>query len=404
MGAKILENVKVVGFTAAGVGNIVMKTMAEHGATCVRVESVLRPCILRTAQPFKDGKPGINCGAYFAIYNNGLLSISLNMKHVKTPQVTGRLFEWADVVVENYSPGTMASWGIGYEQVKKVKPDIIMISLSHQGQTGPHQGIPGYGPQLQGVAGLAHLTGYPDHPPSLIGMSYPDFIAPPFGVTAIVAALDYKRRTGKGQYIDASEYEDTLMYLQPVLLDYQVNKRTWTRDGNKVPSAAPHSAFRCKGDDQWCVIAVTTDGQWQAFCDALGEPDWTKFAKFATLRGRKQNEDELNKLVNRWTGDFTPREVMDKLQAAGVPAGAVQNSGEVVQDPQHNARGYFQILDHPEIGPHEYARSNFVLSETPGELKRPAPLLGEHTEYVCRELLNMPSEEFDQLLVEDVFQ
>ena len=404
MVAKVLENLKVVGFTAAGVGNIVMKTMAEQGATCVRIESILRPCILRTAQPFKDGKPGVNRSAYFAIYNNGLLSISLNMKHEKTSQITKRLFEWADVVIENYSPGTMASWGIDYEQAKKIKPDIIMISLSHQGQTGPHRGIPGYGSQLQGVAGLANLTGYPDRMPSLIGMSYPDFITPPFGVTAIVAALDYKRRTGKGQYIDVSEFEDTLMYLQPVLLDYQVNKRVWMRNANKVPSAAPHGAFCCKGDDQWCAIAVTTDKQWQAFCTIMGDPDWTKSSKFVTLRARKQNEDDLNKLVNQWTINYTPREVMDKLQTVGVPAGMFQNSGDVVQDPHLKARGYFQILNHPEIGPHEYVRSNFILAKTPGELKRPAPLLGEHTEYVCRELLHVPSEEFDQLLVEEVFQ
>jgi len=172
MAGNVLEGVKVVGFTAAGVGNMVMKTMAEYGATCIRVESMLRPCILRTAQPFKDGKPGVNRSAYFAIYNNGLLSISLNMKHEKTPLVTRRLFEWADIIVENYSPGTMASWGVDYEQVKKISPEIIMISLSHQGQSGPHSGIPGYGPQLQALAGVVNLTGYPDHPPSMIGMSY----------------------------------------------------------------------------------------------------------------------------------------------------------------------------------------------------------------------------------------
>jgi len=404
MVGNILEGVKVVGFTAAGVGNMVMKTMAEHGATCVRVESMLRPCILRTAQPFKDGEPGVNRSAYFAIYNNGLLSINLDMKHEKTPLVTRRLFEWADVVVENYSPGTIASWGIDYEQVKKIKPEIIMISLSHQGQTGPHRGIPGYGPQLQALAGVVNLTGYPDHPPSMIGMSYPDFIAPPFGVTAIVAALDYKRRTGKGQYIDVSEYENTLMFLQPVLLDYEVNKRIWIRDANRVAWAAPHGTYRCKGDDEWCAIAVETDEQWQAFCNVIGGLDWTKLPKFATLSGRKQNEEELNDLITQWTINLVPHEVMEKLQAAGVPAGAVQNSGDVVQDPQHNARGYFQILDHPEIGPHEYVRSNFILSETPGELKQPAPLLGEHTEYVFLELLNMPPNDFDQLLVESVFQ
>jgi benzylsuccinate CoA-transferase BbsF subunit len=194
------------------------------------------------------------------------------------------------------------------------------------------------------------------------------------------------------------------MFLQPVLLDYKTNNRIWIRDGNRVAWAAPHGAYRCKGDDEWCAIAVETDEQWQSFYNAIGSPDWTKLPKFATLSDRKQNEDELNDLVTQWTIDFTPHEVMEKLQAAGVPAGAVQNSGDVVQDPQHNARGYFQILEHPEIGPHEYIRSNFILSETPGELKQPAPLLGEHTEYVLCELLQMPSDDFDQLLVEGVFQ
>lgn len=404
MAKRVLENIRVLAFTAAGVGPMVCKGMAEHGATVVRVESVRRPDILRQAQPFKDGKPGLNRSGYFAMYNNDVHSMALNIAMPEARAVIERLVKWADVFVENFAPGALSRSKLGYEDVKALNPQIIMISLSQQGQTGPHRSIPGYGSQLEGVSGICHLTGFPDRAPSLVCQSYPDFVAPPFGITAIVAALDYRRRNGVGQYIDVSEYEDTLLYIQTPLVDYNVNGRIMGRAGNKSPNAAPHGAYPCKGQDQWCAIAVTTESEWAAFCKAIGSPAWTKEPKFATLSDRKRNEDDLNKLVGAWTIQRSKLEVQNTLQKVGVSAGAVQNSSEVFADPQLNHRGYIKKLDHPEIGEHEYLRSNFTLSRTPGEISKPAPLIGEHTDLVCREFLGMSEEEYDEGLVQGIYE
>ena len=402
---QVFEGLKAVGFVQAGVGPTTLKILHDHGATVVRIESITRPDNLRVAFPFKDNKPGINRGGFFALANNDKLSIALDMKHPRSKEVAERLVKWADVIVENYAPEVMARWGLGYEDIKKINPGVIMISLSQQGQTGPHHLLPGYGPQLQGLAGLVHLTGWPDRPPVLISRSYPDHIAPRFGQIALIAALDYRRRTGKGQYIDVSEYEDCVHWLAPAILDYTANGRVQTRTGNGCAYASPHGAYPCKGEDRWCVIAVYTDQEWKAFCKVIGDPAWIKEARFSTLLGRKENEEDLDSQVSGWTIHYTADEVMAMMQEAGVPSGVVRNSEEVIdQCPQLKHRHYFWKLNHPEMGEVINIGPNFKLSETPAQLRKAAPLLGEHTEFVCRELLGMSDEEFIELLNDKVFE
>ncbi|TAK31675.1 MAG: CoA transferase [Chloroflexota bacterium] len=403
MGKHIFQGLKALGFCNAGVGTLVLRILATHGATVVRVESESSPDVARTLAPFKDNVPGLNRSYYYNFQNSDKYSLALNMKHPRKDEVTKRLVEWADVLVENFTPGVMAKWNLSYEEVKKINPSIIMISLSMQGQTGPARLQGGYGGLLQSLAGYPLITGWPDGLPNLIDRSYPDFIAPRFGATAVIAALLHRRRTGQGQYIDVSQYEDVIQFEIPVILDWAVNRRLQTRLGNKFPLAAPHGTYRCKGDDRWCAIAVFSDSEWESLCRVMGNPEWTTQPEYASHSARKQNEDELNELVEAWTANHTAEEVMSLMQQAGVKAGVVQTIEDVVEhDPQLKHRQFFWKTEHPECGDILHSRPNYILSKTPSELRMPPPLLGEHTEYVCRELLQMSEDEFTDLLLDDV--
>lgn len=405
MTKRVFEDLKAVGFVYAGVGTFVLRILALHGATVVRVESETRPDNVRTMAPFKDNIPGLNRSYYYNSVNTDKYDLALDMKHPRKDEVTQRLVEWADVLVENFTPGVIARWNLSYEDVKKINPNIIMISLSMQGQTGPARLQGGYGALLQSLVGYPLITGWPDGTPCLIDRSYPDYIAPRYGAIAVIAALLHRKRTGKGQYIDVSEYEDAIQFEIPVILDWVVNQRIQTRMGNKYPNAAPHGAYRCQGDDKWCAIAVFTDEEWKAFCKVIGNPEWTKQAKFSTLLARKQNEDELNELVEAWTVNHTAEEVMSMMQQSGVKAGVVQTVEDVVEyDPQLKHRHFFWTLNHPECGETIHNRPNYLLSKTPSELRMPAPLLGEHTDYVCKELLEMPEDEYISLLLDGVLK
>jgi len=360
--------------------------------------------INRAAAPYKDNIPGINRSGVWAAYNSNKLGMSLNLSHPKGIEVAKRLVAWSDVVGENFVPGVMERWGLDYGELKKVKSDIIMYSSSNLGQTGPLASQPGYGGQLVAYAGISHLTGWPDRMSVDPYGAYTDFIAPRFLVAAVLAAVDYRRRTGKGQFLDLSQIEVGIHYIAPVILDYTVNKRIETRDGNRCPYAAPHGAYPCQGNDRWCAIGVFSDEEWNALCQVMGNLEWTKEARFATLLGRKENEEELNESLGEWTRGFTAEEVMEKLQAAGVPAGVVKNAADIQDDPQLAHRHYYWQLEHPEIGMHYYEGPGFALSKTPAEIRMPAPLLGQHTEYVCREILGMSDEEFVDLSNQGVFE
>ena len=294
--------------------------------------------------------------------------------------------------------------GISYNNLVKTKPNIIMYSTCQQGQTGGRSKIAALGTQLVGLSGFTHLTGWPDRGPTGPYGPYPDTCAPPIGAAAIAAALDYRRRTGKGIHIDLSQYEATINFQAPVILDYTVNKRIQNAQGNRCSYAAPHGAFPCQGDDRWCAIAVFTDEEWQALCNAMGNPEWVRMPKFATLLQRKENEDELEQRLAQWTIDYPAEEIMYKLQEVGVPAGVVENAEDVQNDPQLAHRHYYWELDHPEIGKHHYEGPPFRLSQSPPELNKPAPCLGQDTEYVCANILGFSDELFSELSADGVFE
>ncbi|MFH0960405.1 MAG: CoA transferase [Pseudomonadota bacterium] len=359
---------------------------------------------MRVSQPFKDKVPGLDRSGWWTDYNSDKYSLALNMRHSKAIDVLKRLIVWCDVFIENFAPGVVEKWGVGYEQVKKLNPGLIMLSANMQGNTGPHAHHPGLGTNLAGLSGFYEVLGWPDRQPVYGYGAFTDFMAPSLGIAAICAALIKRRRTGKGEYIELSQLECGLQTLDPALLDYTVSGRVQSRMGNRHHSYAPYGIYRCQGEDRWCAIAVTNEGEWKNFCLAVGRPEWVSDQRFRTFPDRKKNEDELDRLIGEWTINFTPEIVMYTLQDKGVPAGVVRTPPELFDCPQLIHRKFLRYLNHPVMGRHVYQSYAFRLSKTPSRFEMPGPCLGEHTAYVCNELLGMSDEEFAALYAEGVFE
>ena len=394
-----LEGLKVVDFSWVFTGPIVTKFLGDHGAEIVKIESATRPDGTRVFTPFKDGQMGLNRSGVFANYNSSKYSININLREPRGKEVVKKLVQRADIVLETFGPGTMQKLELDYDRLKQVKPDVIMLSMSMVGQYGPHSNQPSFGQVLQATNGFVHLLGWPDREPSLPVAAYTDFIAPWYVLLTLMSALDYRRRTGKGQYIDLAMLECSVHPASHVVMDYAVNGRIQNRMGNRCPGAAPHGVYPCKGTERWIAIAVFSDEEWQALCKAMGNPEWAGAPKFDTLLNRTENQDELDGLMAKWTKDFTPEELMTRLQAVGVAAGVVQTGEDLVdKDPQLRRRNHFEELDHAEMGTHLSERPPFRLSKTPSEPQRPFPSFGEHTELVCKEILEMGDEEFAELI------
>jgi benzylsuccinate CoA-transferase BbsF subunit len=399
-----LQGIKVADFSWIIAGPLTAKFLGDLGAEVIHIESYTNPDNLRSISPMKDGISGINRSATFARYNNSKYGLSLNLKHPKGLEIAKRIVSWADIVLENFTPGVMERLGLGYEDIKKVKPDTIMLSMPLLGHVGPLANHPGLGVQLSDLIGFGNITGWPDREPSTLPGAYTDFISPYYALVALMAALDYRNRTAKGQYVELAQFEAGLQFMAPVIMDWTVNGREPTRRGNECDHAVPHGVYRCQGDDRWCAIAVLNDQQWDSLCRVIGDPALSDEPRFATLLGRKDNAEEIDGLIQKWTAKLTAEEVMDKLQAVGVPAGVAANGKDLFEDPQLEARGFYKQLDHAEIGLHHYPAPPFKLSETPGEARMPSPCLGQHNEYVCKQILGMSDEEFVGLLNEGVFE
>ncbi|MFC1918318.1 CaiB/BaiF CoA transferase family protein, partial [Chloroflexota bacterium] len=298
--------------------------------------------------------------------------------------------------------GTMEKLGLGYNDLIKSNPSIIMVSASFDGANLPGSDIAAVGNLMQAKAGYHHFTGWPDRPPVPPSAAIPDFITPFYIVITLMAALDYRHRTGKGQHINVSMHQSSLQFMSPALMDYIVNDRIQVRKGNLSDHAAPHGVYRCKGDDAWCAIAVTRDEEWLALCQEMGNPPWTKDPKFQTMPRRLEAEQKVDRHIEAWTSQYSPYEVMQRLQAAEVPAGVVATGKDLDEDPHLKAIHHYPELSHPEMGRHKYEAPAIRLSETPAEIRR-APCLGEDTFFVCTELLGMSAQEFVELDSEGVF-
>jgi benzylsuccinate CoA-transferase BbsF subunit len=400
-----LRGVKVLDFGWALVGSLTGKHLADNGAKVVRVESASRIDLSRTNRMVKissgnnpDDKP------WYTHLNTSKLSLALNLKNPLSRGIIERLIRWADVINENFTPGTLTKLGIDYNYAKTIKPEIIMLSSSAYGQTGPmayEWGVDGTG---LAMSGYLDQTGWPDRMPVGANAPYGDVVLPYINALAIVAALDYRRRTGKGQYIDTSMVEVCIHSNTPILLDLEANDNLHPRSGNRIERASPHGVFPCQGEDRWCAIAVFKEEEWQAFCRVIGEPSWTKDPKFADLKSRKENEDELENLVSRWTVLQTDYEVMAKMQAVGVMAGVVQTMRDIVDnDPQLKEREFLLPIKNPVLGVFGHPTPAYKLTKTKAKVRH-APSMGEHTEYVCLNILGLSDAEFAKLVAEDLFE
>ena len=397
------EGIKIADFTWWIAGPLATKTFADYGATVVTIESAKRPGGLRVSMPYKDNKPGLDRSGFFAYFNANKYSLSLDLGTPGGKEVAKKLVAWADIVAENFNPGVMEKWDLAYEDLKKLKPDIIMLRTSNQGQTGPFSRIGGLGLQLNALGGFAHFTGPADRDPLSLMFAYSDYFVPHFAVATLVAALDYHRRTGKGQMIDLAQNEVCVQFQIPYLLEYETSRKESGRDGNRHPYAAPHNVYPCQGEDCWCAIAVFADEEWRDFCRVLGSPEWTEYARFATFLSRKKNEEELDKLIGEWTINYPAQQLMERMQAAGIAAGVVQKGEDIYQDAQLREMNLFWPLKHKEMGDFTHLGQPCRLSQTPAQARMPSPCIGEHTEYVCKQILGLSDRQYDNLLIAGAF-
>ena len=400
----VFEDLKVADFSTSVVGPCAARLLADYGATVVKVESQTHVDALRITPPYMNGKAGVNRSGFFNPQNAGKYSLSLNLSIPKALEIAKRLVQWADVVIETFRPGVMKAWGLDYDELVKIKPDLIMVSSTMLGQFGPHRDCRGFGQHGAALGGWGTTLGYRDDEAVAPFSAYTDYIGARFVAIAIMGALEYLRRTGRGQYIDHSQVEGSIDFLTPLVLDYQANRRLPERVENRDPYAAPHGAYRCKGEDRWCAIAVSTDEEWRKFCRVISDPPWTGDSRFTTQTERKRNEDELDRFVENWTVNHTPEEVVEMMQKGGVPAGVVANAKDLAEDSQLRHRRHYEVLEHTEIGPESYENFAFRLSKTPGGPRTAAPCLGEHNAYVCSKILGLSDEEFVQLLTEGVLE
>ncbi|MEE8370302.1 MAG: CoA transferase, partial [Dehalococcoidia bacterium] len=305
-----------------------------------------------------------------------------------------RLVPHADVVVESFTPRVMTQHGLDYESLRQIKGDLIMISLSGYGQTGPWRDYMAFGMGLEPASGIASLTGYPGGDPARTGISFTDPYSGILGAGAVLAAINYRRRTGKGQYIDLSEQEAAIPVTGYALMDYLLNRRLPSRSGNRSPWFAPQGCYPCRGDDCWLVLTIRDDAEWQAFCDAVGHPQWATDERFADVLGRFRHHDQLDEQIAAWSLQQDQIEAMHLLQVAGVTAAAVLNPKQVLLDPHLRERKYFETIDQPGIGPRPVPRQLGVrFSAFEMTSRGPAPKLGEHNREVLQGLLGLSDEE-----------
>ncbi|MGE5596628.1 MAG: CaiB/BaiF CoA transferase family protein [Hyphomicrobiales bacterium] len=382
------EGITVADFAWVGVGPIISKALADHGATVIHIESMTRPDILRLLPPFKDGVGGINRSQFMGDYNTSKLGMALDLSRPEGQELARRLVAWADVAVESFTPGTMAKFGLGYEDMRRINPGIVALSTCLRGQTGPERTYAGFGGQGAALAGLHHITGWPDRPPAGPWGAYTDFINPKYGIAALTAALLYRQKTGEGQHIDLSQVEAGIHFLEPLVLDYTVNGVDTPAAGHDSRYACPHGVFRTAGTERYIAIATETTEQWHALC-AVAPLGAFATPEFDTLARRIARKADIEAVLAAWCEGKDAGELAAKLMAAGVPAYAVLYPTDLYEDQQLAHRRFFVTLEHGEMGPTPYDGLVTHFSATPGRLRNAAPCLGQDTDYVLREILGL---------------
>jgi crotonobetainyl-CoA:carnitine CoA-transferase CaiB-like acyl-CoA transferase len=393
---RALEGVKVVEFGGYAAGPQIGKILANFGATVIHVESPDRPDGFRLEYPpFKDGKPGLNRGGCFSIFNDSKYAITLDVKKPGGVDLALRLTEWADVVIENMRPGVINRIGLGFETLVKNNSNLVMLSTCNMGQTGSRAMTPGFGSQLSALSGFCGLTGATDGPPMLLYGPYIDFIAANFGAAAVLAALDKSRKTGQSSQLDLAQYETGLQFIAGALYDYHEQGIIADRDMNADPLAVPHGAYPCQ-NNQWITLSCWSDDEFKALTILMGKPDFALDQRFSNSILRKKNEKTLNDVISTWTNKYEAVTLAQKLQENGICAYPVNTVADVFSDPQISELEIWRWREHPEIGLQAYMFPPFDLCDTPGDIYRYAPLFGGDNDFVFRDLIGLADEEMVQ--------
>jgi benzylsuccinate CoA-transferase BbsF subunit len=401
-----LSNYRVVDFGTAWAGPMAAQLLADMGAEVIKVESRARMDGLRLGRPivgedFAGGDRGLwpELQPVFHGINRNKLSVTLNLKTEEGRRLARELIARSDVVMNNYSPGVLDRLGLGYEQLRQLRPDIILVSMPSVGETGPLRDILAYAPIIQALSGLMSLVGYEENEPLVGELQAPwsDVVAALHAALAAVAALRHRNLTGEGQFIEVAQLEATTSMLGEAVLDYQMTGQVARPQGNYDPDFAPHNNYPCAGEDQWVSIAVRTEDEWRAFCHALGNPQWMRDPRFADKPSRLQNIQELDQYVRSWTEQHLAQEITGLLQQHGVAAMPVMNIEDQFADPHLQERQAYVDIEHPHVGVEWLYGMSWLLSGTPGSVRAPAPLLGQHNEYVFQQLLGLPARELERL-------
>lgn len=395
--AHLLSGTRVTDFTWALAGPFCTAILALMGSEVIKIENRRRPDLIRrisSALGLED-EEDLERSVEFNGINLNKKSLGLDLAHAKGIEIARKLIAISDVVVENFSPGVMEKLGLDYREVKKIKPDIIMASISYSGQGGPETNYLGYAPLFHAVSGLAHLTGYPDSPPGYIRVPIDSMVGSTAAV-AVLAALYHRRKTGKGQHVDLSAREAISSLIGHYLIDAARGDKA-SRRGNEDESMVPHNCYPCRGEHNWISVAVESDEEWRALCAVLGDSPLADDPRFATPEARRKHLEELDKTLSGLTANFELKELTHALQAAGVAAFPVMRAPDIFTDPHLESRGFITEVDHPRLGRQTVFGPPWKFTSSASQTTSPAPLLGQHNEYVLKELLGMSQAQIEKL-------
>jgi len=395
-----LDGLKMLDLTWVVAGPVVGRSLADFGATVIRVESSVRTETARHMPPFHDGKPGVENSALYGTCNAGKLGVTLDLGSPEGRGIVGDLIGWCDVVAEAFSPGLMRRWGLDYETLAARHPGLIMISSSINGQTGPAARLAGYGNVGAALSGYQAIVGWPGEPPIGPFGPYTDYVGPRFTLAVLLAALDHRRRTGEGCYIDISQVESGIFFQSAELADYFAQGTIAAAIGNADRQLAPHGVYPCQPDgsaERFVAIAARDDADWQRLAAAIGRADLAAEERLRTAPGRRAREGELDAAIAEWTRGLPAEQVQERLQAAGVPAHVSSSSTDFCTDPQLEHRGHLIRLPHPLFGTTTVEGPRYLLSETPGRVSRAAPTLGQDNEHVLTQILGYSHDRVTEL-------
>lgn len=408
-----LEGVRILDLSIVWAGPHCTKLLADMGAEVIKIESLNRLDPIRgPVHPasesegcYPNNTPGerpYNRHGYFNERNRNKLGVTLDLKHPDGLAIFYRLVAVSDVVIDNFAWGVTQRLRINYPRLRKVNPQIIQLSMPSFGTTGPERHYVGYGATNDQLSGITSVTGYADTGMVNPGINVSDPIAGLHAAGAVLAALLYRQRTGRGQFIDLSHRETATRLMGGPVLDVVMNGRVARPVGNQHPWKAPHGCYPARGEDAWITIAVGTDREWQALCRVADRPEWLRDGRFRTAPDRWRNREALDQEVAGWTRTQDRWDLMRRLQAAGVPAGAVAAANDLLANEHLRARGFFVTITHPDAGTHDYLGLSWKMSRTPGTVRLPPPTVGQHSEQVLRDLLGLPETEIERLRRERV--